>query len=99
MSVLEAMAAAVPVVVTRTCPWSDVERHEAGYWVEQNPAAIGDALVRILNDPDRARAMGERGRALAERTYRWDAIARAFTEQYCDVRALSSSGVALPALS
>jgi glycosyltransferase involved in cell wall biosynthesis len=99
MSVLEAMAAAVPVVVTRTCPWSDVERHEAGYWVEQNPAAIGDALVRILNDPDRARAMGKRGRALAERTYRWDAIARAFTEQYCDVRALSSSGVALPALS
>lgn len=99
MSVLEAMAAAVPVVVTRTCPWSDVERYDTGYWVEQNAAAIADALVRILDNPDRARAMGERGRALVERSYQWDAIAHAFAAQYRDVRAFSSSAAVLPALS
>jgi len=99
MSVLEAMAAAVPVVVTQTCPWSDVERHEAGHWVEQNAAAIADALERILDDPGRAHAMGERGRALAERTYRWDAIADGFAAQYRDVQAFSSSAGVLPAVS
>ena len=99
MSVLEAMAAAVPVVVTRTCPWPDVERHGAGYWVEQNVWAIADALVRILDDPGRARAMGERGRVLAERTYRWDAVADAFVAQYRGLRMPSSSVAVLPALS
>ena len=99
MSVLEAMAAAVPVVVTRTCPWSDVERYDTGYWIEQNAAAIADAIVRILDDPDRGRAMGERGRALVERSYQWDAIAHAFAAQYKDVRAFSSSAAVLPALS
>lgn len=97
MSVLEAMAAAVPVVVTRTCPWADVERHRAGYWVEQDVAAIAEAIVRIVEDPHGARAMGDRGRALAESTYEWNGIAAAFTAQYRNLRLPRPHVAAVPA--
>lgn len=95
MSVLEAMAASVPVVVTRTCPWPDVERHGCGFWVEQRADAIAEALHRVLADPDAARRMGERGRALADARYRWDVIADAFAREYRALRPLAARAVAL----
>jgi glycosyltransferase involved in cell wall biosynthesis len=95
MSVLEAMAAAVPVVVTRTCPWPDVHRHGSGYWVDQRVDAIADALDRVLSNPEAAREMGRRGRALAESRYRWDVIARTFAAQY---QALSPAALSAAAL-
>jgi glycosyltransferase involved in cell wall biosynthesis len=94
MSVLEAMAAGVPVVVTRTCPWGEVERHQAGHWVEQNTGAIAAAIARILDHPEDARAMGRRGEALARSTYQWSAIAGTFAAQYRMLqRGLSESDV------
>ena len=90
MSVLEAMADAVPVVVTKTCPWPDVERHQTGFWVDQNVDAVAAALDRILANPSAARAMGERGRALAASTYGWSSVAAEFVDRY---RALRSSPV------
>jgi glycosyltransferase involved in cell wall biosynthesis len=87
MSVLEAMADAVPVVVTKTCPWPDVERHCAGLWVDQTVGAIAAALDRLLADPSAARAMGERGSALAASLYGWSSIAATFVDRY---RALAS---------
>src|SRR5262249_61630697 len=75
LSVAEAMASRTPVVVTRTCPWPDVEHEGAGRWVAHDPAAIAAALDEILDDPALARAMGERGRALVERDYTWPATA------------------------
>jgi glycosyltransferase involved in cell wall biosynthesis len=96
MSVLEAMSAAVPVIVTRTCPWADVQRHNAGFWVEQTLSALADAMIRIADHPDEARMMGERGRALAEARYEWSAVASAFVSQY---RALMAMPSAVPVLS
>ncbi|HYE93504.1 MAG TPA: glycosyltransferase family 4 protein, partial [Terriglobales bacterium] len=95
MSVLEAMAAAVPVVVTRTCPWPDIHRHGTGFWVDQRADAIADALERVLSDPAAAREMGRRGRMLAESRYQWDTIANAFATQY---RALAPARVSAAAL-
>lgn len=99
MSVLEALAAAVPVVVTRTCPWADVERHGAGFWVEQDAEAIAAAVVRVLDDPAAARAMGDRGRLLAESAYGWTAIARAFAAEYERLAAPRAASLPVPALS
>jgi glycosyltransferase involved in cell wall biosynthesis len=82
LSAAEAMAAAVPVVVTRTCPWAEVERHGAGYWVEQSADAIAGAVQALLADPTAARAMGARGRALIEQKYRWDVVARDLIQYY-----------------
>jgi glycosyltransferase involved in cell wall biosynthesis len=85
MSVVEAMNAGVPVVVTRTCPWSDVERHGAGFWVEQRADDIADALVRIFERPDLAHEMGARGRALVATRYRWDVVAQSLAARYAEL--------------
>jgi glycosyltransferase involved in cell wall biosynthesis len=82
LSVLEGMAAGVPVVVTRTCPWEDVEREGCGLWVDHDARAIADALVRVLGARDVRRAMGDRGRALARAKYSWDAVARTMADAY-----------------
>ena len=82
MSVAEAMAAGKPVVVTRTCPWPDIESHRAGCWVEQSPDAVAAGVSAILADPDAARQMGRRGRALAVGEYGWARAASALISEY-----------------
>jgi glycosyltransferase involved in cell wall biosynthesis len=71
MSAAEAMAASRPVVVTKGCPWPEVDSHETGFWVEQSADAIADGISTILSDPRRAIEMGQRGRALIEARYTW----------------------------
>jgi glycosyltransferase involved in cell wall biosynthesis len=87
MSVAEAMAAGTPVVVTRTCPWPDVEREGAGRWVPQDAEAMATALGEILRDETLGRSMGERGRALVARNYTWPAAARTIADGYRSVLA------------
>lgn len=69
-SLVEALALAKPVVMTNT-RWLDVdiEREGVGYWVDPGDVTgWRDALAAIVADPENARRMGERGRALcAER--------------------------------
>ena len=84
-SLLEALAAGVPVVVTRTCPWEEVERAGCGFWVAQEADAIARALGDLLRDQLAARAMGERGRALARDRYSWISTASAMLEHYREV--------------
>jgi len=82
MSALEAMAAGTPVVVTRTCPWPEIDTAGAGFWVAQEPEAIAQAALAILRDDEHAGDMGARGRALARAGYSWDAVASAMAERY-----------------
>jgi UDP-glucose:(heptosyl)LPS alpha-1,3-glucosyltransferase len=69
MAVIEAMAAGVPVVVSETAGASRiVEETDAGIVVPAgSPAALGQALAGLTSDRERARRLGERGRAAAER--------------------------------
>lgn len=82
LSVAEAMAAGTPVLVTRTCPWQEVEQEGAGRWVPQDASAMAEALDEILADDARARLMGERGRALVARRYTWSAAAQVIADGY-----------------
>jgi glycosyltransferase involved in cell wall biosynthesis len=85
LTAAEAMAAGTPVVVTDTCPWSEIERERAGRFVPQTADAIAGALDSILADEHAARAMGVRGRALVARRYTWIASAQVLAECYRQV--------------
>jgi glycosyltransferase involved in cell wall biosynthesis len=87
MSIVEAMAAAVPVVVTQTCPWPQIEREDCGRWVQHDAESISKAIVEIVSDPARARAMGDRALRFVETNYAWDSVARDMISAY--ERALS----------
>jgi glycosyltransferase involved in cell wall biosynthesis len=82
MSVVEALSMGVPVVVTRSCPWEDVEVRGCGVWVPQDSGSIADGLRRILGNRDLASKMGEKGRALAAERYQWPAIGRDMARCY-----------------
>lgn len=67
LSVIEAMAAAVPVVTTRVGGVDElVVEGETGFVVEPGrPDLLADRLAGLLRDPARARAIGEAGRERA----------------------------------
>ena len=83
--VVEAMAASVPVVVTQTCPWRDVEAHGCGLYVEQSVTDIAAALGQLAANRARAAEMGARGAAFVRDRYSWDAIGREMAARYSDV--------------
>jgi glycosyltransferase involved in cell wall biosynthesis len=82
LSVAEALAAGVPVVVTDRGAWADVSSVGCGEVVAHDAAAIAAALGRLLDRPDEARAMGERGRGWVRRAFSWDEIGRAMRGEY-----------------
>ena len=49
MSIAEAMAAKLPVITTHGTPWQEIERYNAGWWVELSQANIDDALAKALS--------------------------------------------------
>jgi glycosyltransferase involved in cell wall biosynthesis len=65
---LEAMCAARPVVATRVggCPELVTDGDNGILLPPRQPAALADAIERLLADPARARDMGRRGRAAVE---------------------------------
>jgi glycosyltransferase involved in cell wall biosynthesis len=97
LSVVEALAAATPVVVTKTCPWSQIESRGCGFWVDQTPAAIAGALRILADDPSRRRLMGDAGAAFAAAAYGWDAIAQTLRCAYEGIASPRSAPMTLSA--
>jgi glycosyltransferase involved in cell wall biosynthesis len=85
LAVVESLAAGVPVVATRTCPWSEIETRECGFWVEQTAPAIAAAIRTLADDPAGRARMGEHGAAFARERYSWDAIAPQMARLYADL--------------
>jgi glycosyltransferase involved in cell wall biosynthesis len=67
--VAEALAHARPVIASRGTPWREVEQHECGFWVNNDPSSLGSAIQRI-NRCDRP-AMGQRGRDWMATSFSW----------------------------
>lgn len=82
---LEAMSAGRAVVASSLSGYAAVARHgiDAILVPPGDAAALADALATLLNDPDRARAMGEKGRAHARR-YDWPTVAGEIEAVYAD---------------
>jgi len=75
-SVLEAMAAGRPVVITPEVGLADVVRESgAGVVMDGDPQTLGAALRSLLADPAGADAMGARGAAVVAQRFGWTAVA------------------------
>jgi glycosyltransferase involved in cell wall biosynthesis len=74
----EAMSCGLPCISTYTCGVPEIVHDgETGLLVQPgDAAALGEALVAVLGDPERARAMGAAGRASVLEQFTWDRVAR-----------------------
>ena len=75
---LEASATGLPVVAGRSGGSPDaVLDGQTGHVVDgTDVASVAATVGGLLADPDRARAMGERGRVWVEQEWRWDVLAQ-----------------------
>ncbi|HZS92917.1 MAG TPA: glycosyltransferase family 4 protein [Chloroflexota bacterium] len=71
---LEAMACGRAIVATRVDGVPEIVEHEVnGLLVPpDDPDALANAIVTLLRDPEKRRAMGERGRQKALTSHTWD---------------------------
>jgi phosphatidylinositol alpha-mannosyltransferase len=77
MVLTRAFACATPVVASDIAGYRDVMTPEAGVLVPSgDPAALARAVVELLDDEPRRRALGAAARELARERYSWDDIAR-----------------------
>ena len=80
MVVAEALAHAIPVVVSRGTPWRGVLERGCGLWVDNDPAALADAIA-AMRDRD-LQAMGQCGRKWMELEFSWPSVATAMRGLY-----------------
>lgn len=78
MSVLEAWAAGLPVLMTRACNLPEGFVCDAAHEISDDPGDLARGLAR--SDLE---AMGQRGRELVEKHFSWDKIAESY-EVSCD---------------
>jgi sugar transferase (PEP-CTERM/EpsH1 system associated) len=83
-TILEAMACALPVVATQVGGNADlVDNGASGLIAPSGDVdALATALLRLAQDPDRARAMGRAGRAIVERRFSMQAMVQAYHQLY-----------------
>jgi glycosyltransferase-like protein len=86
LCVLEAMAAATPVVAPRRAPFTEYLDDGCSLLVDADDAAsVGAGLSRLLLDPSRRAEVGEAGRERA-RSYAWDRSAEEHLTHYRSIR-------------
>jgi len=75
MSILEAMACGLPVVITRQCHFLEVEKMQAGKIIDANVAELSETLIQLLMNPLLCRKMGRSGKKLVRDQYTWEQAA------------------------
>jgi len=87
IATIEAMAARLPVIATRCGgPEEIIEDGIDGRLVEvNNPEAIAEGLLELIDDPERARALAERGRLKARDMYSMDRMIQSYENLYREV--------------
>ncbi len=89
ITVLEALACETPVVISPGCGLPQVDG-VAGIVTDGSVEGAADALLALLRDPDRARALGEAGQAFVA-TYRREVVVPELVSLLERVATLSSS--------
>ncbi len=88
MSILEAMACGVPVLISHACNMPEVEQQRAGRVIYPTLLDLRVALREMLRWPDAVRReMGQRGRAIITERFDWPKLIPAYRAMYAKAAA------------
>ncbi|MDT5009079.1 MAG: hypothetical protein QOH57_696 [Mycobacterium sp.] len=91
MSVLEAMAVGLPVVITESCGLADTVRaNGCGIVVDHSQDALTAAVRTLIENPPLRKTMGDAGRKTAQADFSMDAIGRSLLTAYGLAKELDS---------
>ncbi len=82
ISILEAMAAGKPCIITTGCNFPEAAHAKAAYVVDINIDAVANALIQCLSYPEHAQNTGTRARELIMQNYTWESAAQKLVEAY-----------------
>jgi glycosyltransferase involved in cell wall biosynthesis len=94
---LEAMALGLPIVTYREAIQGLTAQPDREVLLAEDAADFARQVVRLLNDPPAARALGAAARRHVERDYSWDSRARAYEHLYGDLIARRRDATGVPA--
>jgi len=83
MTVAEAMASGVPVVISNKVNiHAEVEASGSGIVTNCDSTEVGQALMALLQDPGRRAVMGRSGRSYVHKHWTWDSVSRSMISNY-----------------
>jgi glycosyltransferase involved in cell wall biosynthesis len=83
IAIVEAMLYGKPVVAADRGGIPEVIAHQqTGLLIAPRPDAVAEAIVRVLENREWSRALGERARHVAARAYTWEAAVQRFAAMY-----------------
>jgi glycosyltransferase involved in cell wall biosynthesis len=83
MTVVEAMACALPVVISNQVNiHAEVVQSGAGLVTRCDAAEVAEAVIALLGDPERRGVMGRAGREAIQMRYTWPNIVDALLREY-----------------
>lgn len=86
VAVVEAMACALPIVITPGCNLPEVAQRAAGWVIDPEPPAVAAAITEIFADIAAARARGVKARGLVEERFTWPKIAAESVRIYASLK-------------
>lgn len=79
----EALAAGLPVVVSRTAPWEAVEQYGCGWWIEPTIEGLTQTLdIALAQSSKELMQRGQRGKDLIAGKFTWETTGDALAEVY-----------------
>lgn len=88
MSILEALASGVPVIISHDCNMPEVEKSGAGICIESDRGAVSLALRKVVTMPPADfEKMRTAARTLARERYDWGKLVPVYHKMYADIGA------------
>ena len=84
--VAEALACGTPVITTKGTPWSELQTHNCGWWIEIGTKPLVEAILSFLNlSEGDLEQMGKNGRRLIEEKYSIEKVGEEFLKMYASI--------------
>ena len=83
MTVAESLAVGLPVIATKSTPWSGLQTNRCGWWVEGDEVSLFEQLKVALSLPERQLVdMGQRGKKWMQKDFSWETACKKTLEAY-----------------